>query len=210
MNRWEERLHSGKIYDPNGGDIVAEQVKCLEFLYDYNHTRPSEGEKREQLLKEMLAEAGKDCYLEPPFHANWGGHFVHFGDGVYANFGLTCVDDTHIYVGDHTMFGPNVVLATANHPLLPELREKAYQYNLPIHIGKNCWFGAGVIVVPGVTVGDNTVIGAGSVVTKDIPANVLAVGNPCHVVRELNEHDREYYYRDRKIDWEALATIKGD
>ncbi|MDD6325171.1 MAG: sugar O-acetyltransferase [Lachnospiraceae bacterium] len=204
MNKWEERLHGGKVYDPNGGDIVAEQMKCLELLYDYNHTRPSEGEKRTQLLKEMFAEIGKDCYVEPPFHANWGGHFVHFGDGVYANFGLTCVDDTHIYVGDHTMFGPNVVLATANHPLLPELREKAYQYNLPVHIGKNCWFGAGVIVVPGVTIGDNTVIGAGSVVTKDIPANVLAVGNPCHVVRELGEHDREYYYRDRKIDWEEL------
>lgn len=204
MTKWEERLHSGKVYDPNGGDIVAEQIKCLELLYEYNHTRPSEGEKRTQLLKEMFAEIGKDCYLEPPFHSNWGGHFVHFGDGVYANFGLTCVDDTHIYVGDHTMFGPNVVLATANHPLLPELREKAYQYNLPIHIGKNCWFGAGVIVVPGVTIGDHTVIGAGSVVTKDIPANVLAVGNPCHVVRELGEHDREYYYRDRKIDWEEL------
>ena len=204
MNKWEEQLHGGKVYDPNGGDIVAEQMKCLELLYDYNHTRPSEGEKRTQLLKEMFAEIGKDCYVEPPFHANWGGHFVHFGDGVYANFGLTCVDDTHIYVGDHTMFGPNVVLATANHPLLPELREKAYQYNLPVHIGKNCWFGAGVIVVPGVTIGDNTVIGAGSVVTKDIPANVLAVGNPCHVVRELGEHDREYYYRDRKIDWEEL------
>ena len=204
MNKWEERLHGGKVYDPNGGDIVAEQMKCLELLYDYNHTRPSEGEKRTQLLKEMFAEIGKDCYVEPPFHANWGGHFVHFGDGVYANFGLTCVDDTHIYVGDHTMFGPNVVLATANHPLLPELREKAYQYNLPVHIGKNCWFGAGVIVVPGVTIGDNTVIGAGSVVTKDIPANVLAVGNPCHVVRELGEHDRDYYYRDRKLDWEEL------
>ena len=204
MNKWEERLHGGKVYDPNGGDIVAEQMKCLELLYDYNHTRPSEGEKRTQLLKEMFAEIGKDCYVEPRFHANWGGHFVHFGDGVYANFGLTCVDDTHIYVGDHTMFGPNVVLATANHPLLPELREKAYQYNLPVHIGKNCWFGAGVIVVPGVTIGDNTVIGAGSVVTKDIPANVLAVGNPCHVVRELGEHDREYYYRDRKSDGEEL------
>ena len=102
------------------------------------------------------------------------------------------------------MFGPNVVLATANHPLLPELREKAYQYNLPIRIGKNCWLGAGVMVVPGVTIGDNTIIGAGSVVTKDIPADCLAVGNPCRVVRKLGEHDREYYYRDKKIDWTIL------
>ena len=103
------------------------------------------------------------------------------GDYVYANFGLTCVDDTHIYIGEHTMIGPNGALATANHPILPELREKAYQYNLPIRIGYNCWLGAGVIVVPGVTIGDNTVIGAGSVVTKDIPANV---GTICFSVEQ--------------------------
>ena len=113
------------------------------------------------------------------------------GDYVYANFGLTCVDDTHIYIGEHTMIGTNCVLATANHPILPELREKAYQYNLPIRIGRNCWLGAGVIVVPGVTIGDNTVIGAGSVVTKDIPANVVAVGNPCRVLRSISERDKQ-------------------
>ena len=179
-------------------------MTCLEKMYDYNQTRPSQMEKRAELIKEMFAEAGEGCYIEPPFYANWGGRQVHLGNHVYANFGLTCVDDTHIYIGDHTMMGPNVNLATANHPLLPELREKAYQYNLPIHIGKNCWLGAGVIVVPGVTIGDNTVIGAGSGVTKDIRANSLAVGNPCRVLRELNDHDREYYYRDRKIDWDTL------
>ena len=168
-------------------------------LYDYNATRPSEKEKRTQLLHTMLAECGKGCWIEPPFHANWGGRHLHLGNNVYANFGLTCVDDTHIYIGDHTMLGPNCILATANHPILPELREKAYQYNLPIHIGRNCWLGAGVIVVPGVTIGDNTVIGAGSVVTKDIPANVVAVGNPCHILRPINEHDQEYYHRTMKI-----------
>ena len=102
------------------------------------------------------------------------------------------------------MIGTNCVLATANHPILPELREKAYQYNLPIRIGRNCWLGAGVIVVPGVTIGDNTVIGAGSVVTKDIPANVVAVGNPCRVLRSISERDKEYFYRDRKINWGTL------
>ena len=102
------------------------------------------------------------------------------------------------------MIGPNCVLATANYPILPELREKAYQYNLPIRIGRNCWLGTGVIVVPSVTIGDNTVIGAGSVVTKDIPANVVAVGNPCRVLRPISEHDKEYFYRDRKINWETL------
>ena len=142
---------------------------------------------------------GEDCYIEPPLRANWGGHHVHFGKRVYANFNLTLVDDTHIYVGDYTMIGPNVTIATAGHPILPELREKNYQYNIPVHIGKNCWLGAGVIVLPGVTIGDNTVIGAGSIVTKDIPANVVAVGNPCRVLREINERDREYYFKDRKI-----------
>ena len=120
------------------------------------------------------------------------------------NFNLTMVDDTHIYVGNHTMFGPNVTIATAGHPVLPDLRIYGYQYNMPVHIGRNCWLGAGVVVLPGVTIGDNTVIGAGSIVTKDIPANVVAVGNPCKVLREINEKDREYYFRDRKMDTEAL------
>lgn len=197
-------LHSGEIYYPSDDEIMKKQALCLEKLYDYNATRPLEAEKREQLLKEMLAEIGKDCYIEPPLHANWGGHHVHFGNSVYANFNLTLVDDTHIYVGDYTMLGPNVVIATAGHPILPELREKAYQYNMPVHIGRNCWLGAGVIVLPGVTIGDNTVIGAGSVVTKDIPSNVVAVGNPCRVLREISEHDRKFYFKDRKIPAEIL------
>ncbi|MCI8809035.1 MAG: sugar O-acetyltransferase [Oscillibacter sp.] len=202
-----DRLHSGEIYAPLDNEILTEQTQYLELLYDYNQTRPSEGERRTCLLREMLAEVGENCYIEPPFHANWGGHHVHFGKWVYANFGLTCVDDTHIYVGDYVLFGPNVVLATANHPFLPELRKKGLQYNLPIHIGEGCWIGAGAVVVPGVTIGDYAVIGAGSVVTKDIPSNVLAAGNPCRVLRELDERDREYYHRDRRIDWDALLSL---
>lgn len=194
------KMRSGELYLPGDGEIVAEQLKCLDMLYDFNMTRPSELERRGELAKKMFAEIGEDCYIEPPFHANWGGRHVHFGRGVYANFNLTMVDDTDIYVGDFTMFGPNVTVATAGHPILPELREQAYQYNIPVHIGKNCWLGAGVIILPGVTVGDNSVIGAGSVVTKDIPPNVIAVGNPARVLREINEHDREYYYKDKKID----------
>ena len=168
-----ELLHSGRIYDPSLSDIMTEQTACLEKLYDFNATRPSELARRTELLKDMFAEIGENCYIEPPLHANWGGKHVHFGKNVYANFNLTLVDDTHIYVGDGTMLAPNVVLATAAHPILPELREKQYQFNLPVHIGKNCWLGAGVIVLPGVHIGDNTVIGAGSVVTKDIPAGVV-------------------------------------
>ena len=196
-----DKMFTGELYDPNENAIMAEQQQCLEKQYEYNLTRPSEGEKRERLLKEMFAEIGRGCYIEPPLHANWGGHHVHFGDYVYANFNLTLVDDTHIYVGDHTMIGPNVTLATAGHPIWPELREKAYQFNCDIHIGRNCWLGAGVIVLPGVTIGDHTVVGAGSVVTRDLPANVVAVGNPCRVLREIGKHDREFYYKDRRIKW---------
>ena len=187
-----DKLHSQELYLPMDDSIMAEQVLCMEKLYDYNQTRPLEGEKRTAMLKEMFAEIGENCYIEPPLHANWGGHHAHFGKNIYANYNLTMVDDTHIYVGDYTMFGPNVTLATAGHPILGELRQHGYQYNAPIHIGKNCWLGAGVIVMPGVTIGDNTIIGAGSVVTKDIPANVVAVGNPCRVMREVGERDKEY------------------
>lgn len=196
----KEKMHRGELYMPDDPEIVSEQVRCLDLLYEYNSTRPTEADKREKLLSEMFAQIGEGCYIEPPLHANFGGRHCHWGKHIYANFNLTMVDDTGIYVGDNTMFGPNVVLATAGHPILPELREKGCQYNVPIHIGKNCWLGAGVIVLPGVTIGDNTVVGAGSVVTKDLPANVVVVGNPCRVLREIGEHDREYYFKDRKID----------
>lgn len=199
-----EKMHACEIYYPSDTEIMREQALCLEKLYDYNATRPLEGEKRAALLEEMFAEIGEGCYIEPPLHANWGGHHVHFGNNVYANFNLTLVDDTHIYVGDNTMLAPNVVLATAGHPILPELREKGFQYNAPVHIGKNCWLGAGVIVLPGVTIGDNSVIGAGSIVTKDIPANVVAVGNPCKVLREINDRDKEYFFKDKKINYNDL------
>lgn len=194
-----EKMHSTALYYPGDEQIMREQTACMERLYDFNATRPSESAKREALLKEMFAELGENCYVEPPLHSNFGGKHVHFGNNVYANFNLTLVDDTHIYVGDYTMFGPNVTVATAGHPILPELREKGCQYNASVRIGRNCWIGAGVLIVPGVTIGDNTVIGAGSVVTKDIPSGVVAVGNPCRVLREISDHDRQYYFKDRKI-----------
>ena len=199
-------LHSGQLYDPENDEIAALQRRCLDRLYDFNRTRPTEMKRRMALLGEMLAELGEGCYIEPPFHANWGGRHVHFGHHVYANFNLTVVDDTHIYVGDHTMIGPNVTIATAGHPILPSLREKAYQYNVPVRIGRNCWLGAGVVVLPGVTIGDDTVVGAGSVVTRDLPSGVVAVGNPCRVLREIGPKDREVYFRDRKIPPELLEN----
>ncbi|AQS52778.1 Galactoside O-acetyltransferase [Jeotgalibaca dankookensis] len=200
----EERMHTGDLYLPNDEELMKKQLQHLDRLYDFNQTRPTEQDKRQQMLKEMFAEIGEGCYIEPPFYSNFGGKHVHFGKNIYANFNLTLVDDTHIYVGDYTMFGPNVVVATAGHPILPELREKSYQYNSSVHIGKNCWIGAGVIILPGITIGANVVIGAGSVVTKDLPDNIVAVGNPCRILRKVNQHDEEYYFKNRKINTEKL------
>lgn len=202
----EEKLHTREIYVPTEyPELMKKQSECLDLLFEYNSLRPSETEKKTALLKKMFAEIGEGCYIETPFHANFGGAHVHFGKNIYANFNLTLVDDTHIYVGDNTMFGPNVTLATAGHPVLPELREKGYQFNIPIHIGKNCWIGAGSVILPGVTVGDGSVIGAGSVVTKDIPSGVVAVGNPCRVLRKIGDRDREYYYKDLRIPPEKIV-----
>lgn len=201
----KEKMHAGALYLPGDETLMKEQLQYLDKLYDFNMTRPTELKKREKMLKEMFAEMGENCYIEAPLHANFGGHHVHFGKNIYANFNLTLVDDTHIYVGDYTMFGPGVIIATAGHPILPELREKAYQYNAPVHIGKNCWIGAGVIIVPGITIGDNVVVGAGSIVTKDLPSGVVAVGNPCKVLREINDHDKAYYFKNRKIQKEDLT-----
>ncbi len=198
----KKRMSEGKLYFPEDESIMEEQLRYLDKLYDFNMTRPTELDRRDEMLREMFAEIGKDCYIEPPFHSNWGGKHVHFGNNVYANFNLTMVDDADIYVGNYVMFGPNVTVATAGHPINPTLRQKAMQYNIEVHIGNNVWIGANSAILPGVTIGDNTVIGAGSVVTKDIPANVVAVGNPCRVLRPIGEKDKKFYFRDREIDIE--------
>lgn len=196
-----EKIHSGRIYQPNDPAIMQEQMVYFDKVKVYNDLPHIPMEPREAMLRELFAEVGEGTYVESPFAANWGGHHVHLGKNVYINYGARFVDDTHIYIGDYTMLGPNVVIATAGHPIDPELRKMGLQYNMPVRIGCNCWLGAGVIVMPGVTIGDNTVIGAGSVVTRDIPSGVVAVGNPCKVMRQVGQHDREYYYKDRKIDW---------
>lgn len=192
-------LHSQKVYFCNDEELAAMQTECLETLYDYNHKRPSESEKRGEILGRLLASVGENCYIEPPLRANWGCH-TYLGDNVYANFNLTLVDDTYIYIGNHVMIGPNVTIATAGHPIDPDLRREVAQFNIPVRIGDNVWIGANSVVLPGVTIGENSVIGAGSVVTKDIPANVVAVGNPCRVLREVGQHDKEYYFKDRKLE----------
>ncbi|MFZ1780150.1 MAG: sugar O-acetyltransferase [Enterococcus aquimarinus] len=198
----KRRMHDGKLYYAGQPELIADQLTYLEKNFDYNQLRPSQQKEKQALLKQLFAEIGESCYIEAPFHANWGGKHVHLGSHVYVNYNLTLVDDTHIYIGDHVMIAPNVVIATGTHPIHPGLRRKEAQYNLPVHIQDNVWLGAGCLVMPGVTIGENSVIGAGSVVTKDIPANVVAVGNPCRVLRDISEKDLTVYHKESLIDIE--------
>ena len=200
----DERRVSGLIYDPLDGEIMRKQQAGIPVMYDFNATEPEEMARREILIHKMLGAVGEDCYIEPPFHANWGGKNVFFGSHVYANFNLTAVDDAPIIVGDYVMFGPNVTLVTANHPIDPNLRRKGYQYVKEITIENNVWIGAGAILLPGVRIGENAIVGAGSVVSKDIPKNTVAVGNPCRVIREITELDSRYFDHGRLIDYENL------
>lgn len=199
-----ERMVNGLIYDPADPQILAEQLPYQDRLWAFNQLKPSDHEAKQRYLHEVFASCGENCYVELPFHANWGGAHVHMGANVYANSNLTIVDDGNVHIGDGVMFGPNVTIATANHPICPALRERGLQYNKDVHIGKNAWIGANVVIVPGVHIGENAVIGAGSVVTKDIPNDVVAVGNPCRVLRPISERDRETFYKGELIDWENL------
>ena len=184
----KEQMASGEIYFENE-EILAEQAGYRDLLFQFNHTLPSKTAEKQAILEKLLGAFGEGSYIEPPFSANWGKN-TYFGKGVYANSHLTLVDDTKIMIGDRVMMGPNVSLCTAGHPLSPELRRQAAQFNKPVNIGDNVWLGAGVTVLPGVTIGENTVIGAHSLVTKDVPANVLAFGTPCRVIRQLSSEEQ--------------------
>lgn len=185
---FREKLFSGELYNPKEPEILEEQMKYQELLYDLNQLRPFEEEKKKELVKQLFAEFGEGSFIQLPVYANWGCH-TYFGKESYANFNLTLVDDGPIHIGDHVMIGPNVTFATAGHPMEPSLRKQKLQFNRAITIGNNVWIGANVSVMPGVTIGENSIIGAGSVVTKDIPKNVLAFGTPCRVIREIMEEE---------------------
>lgn len=199
----KERKEKGMVYCYDDPALLGDQHIFQNKMLEYNHTLPTETEKRQELLPLVFAEIGEGCTVETPLNANWGCKHVHLGNGVYLNSNITFVDDEHIYIGDNCLIAPNVVFSTAGHPILPILREHHYVYNLPIHIGRNVWIGSGVQVMPGITIGDNSVIGAGSVVTSDIPSDVVAYGVPCRVVRHIGEKDEKFYYKDKELDvWE--------
>ncbi|MFT8358895.1 sugar O-acetyltransferase [Bifidobacterium aquikefiri] len=180
--------------------IMGDQLAFQEELYRFNQLHPTDVHGKDKQLRRMFASIGDECHVEVPAHSNWGFHHVRMGRGVYCNVNFTCVDDADITIGDWCLFGPNVVIATAGHPILPILREHHYTYAIPVSIGSNVWVGANVSILPGVTIGDNVVIGAGSVVDRDIPSDVVAVGVPCKVLRPIGQKDRDYYLRERRLD----------
>lgn len=196
-------LHTGDLYVCNSPEMFRLQMEYRSLIQQYNQMDPRDMDGHAALLPRIFAEVGEGCFIEPPFNANWGC-FTHLGRNVYANFNLTLTDDTHIYIGDDVMIGPNVTITAATHPLHPAPRRKGLQYNKPVTIGAGAWIGAGSIILPGVTIGENAVIGAGSIVTKDIPAGVLAVGSPCRVVRPIGEEDRPVYDHGRPVPPEFL------
>ena len=194
-----EKMARGMLYsDENEKEgLLEERMRCQELQYDFNHTRPSEGTKRKEILGRLLGDMGESIWIEPPFHIAYGRR-THIGNHFYANFNLVIVDDIDVYIGENVMIAPDVIITATGHPVHAELRKDGSQFSLPVHIGNNVWIGAGSIILPGVTIGDNSVIGAGSVVTHDIPADVVAFGSPCRMTRKITDRDKEYYYKDRK------------
>jgi len=177
--------------------IARQQAKAL--CWEINRLHPKDVEGREKLLAQLFGSIGKNVWLEPPVYMSYGTNTT-LGDGVYVNFGLTVIDDYKVTIGNYVLFGPNVTIAVTNHPIHPDRRREGGMFALPVVIEDDVWIGANAVIVPGVTIGKGSVIGAGSVVTKDIPSNVIAVGNPCEVLRAITEHDREYYYKDMRFD----------
>lgn len=194
----DERMAKGYLWYDTGA-YFEEQARAKDLMYEFNHSRPSEEGKRRALQKQLFGEIGDHVIIQQPVTV-MRGKTVHIGDRCYFNSNTFFVDDYDIYIGDHVLFGPNVTISTTGHPVDPELRGGGAMYSFPVHIGNNVWIGSNVVVMPGVTIGDNAVIGAGSVVTKDVPAGVVAFGNPCRVYREIGERDKKYYYHDRSVD----------
>lgn len=195
----KERMLSGLPYKAWLDGLAQEREKCKQKLYELNHILPGDRGRIPELLRSILGKTGARLELEPPFYCDYGWN-IEVGDDFYANTGLTILDVGKVTIGEHVFIGPNVSIYTAGHPIHPQSRDSGYEYGIPITIGDHVWIGGSAVILPGVTIGKSTVIGAGSVVTKDIPENVVAVGNPCGVVREITDDDRKYYFRDREFD----------
>lgn len=194
----EERKAKGYLWGDTD-EYLELQARAKDLMYDFNHSRPSEVEKRNELMKKIFGHIEEPVWIQQPMTLAVG-KTVSIGQGTYINSGLMLVDDYNITIGEGCLLGTNVTLCTTGHPIHPEVRAQGGMYSFPITIGDNVWIGSNAVVLPGVTIGEGSVIGAGSVVTRDIPANVVAVGNPCRVLREITDEDRQYYYKKRRLD----------
>lgn len=200
MNQ-KERMHKNLPYKAWLDGLAEERLECKKKIYEYNHLPPERWGERTNLIKNILGSSGENVHIEEPFRCDYGSN-IEVGENFFANYNLTVLDVGKVTIGDNAQIAPNVSIYTAGHPVHPDSRNSGYEYGIDISIGDNVWIGGSTCILPGVHIGNNVVIGAGSVVTKDIPDNVIAVGNPCRVIREITEDDRKYYYKDREFDVE--------
>ncbi len=206
MEKYSQLLNSGELYDCSDEEMLAYQSELVERLNEFNRTPESpEGlKKRDEILRELLGTYGEGICIIPPVYANWGLRNVHVGKNVFLNFNVCLVDDADIFIGDDCLIGPGCHIVTAQHPVSPELRRRKLQYNKPVHLGRNVWLGAGAIILPGVTIGDNSIVAAGGVVTRDVEANVIVGGAPARVIRKITPEDDRFYDRNRPIPEEII------
>lgn len=202
----KERMLKGLPYKAWMDGLPEERARCRERIFEINHLPPREWDRLPELLKGLLGSTGDKVQINPPFYCDYG-YNIHVGENFYANYNLTILDVGKVTIGKNVMFAPNVSIYTAGHPLHPEMRNTGYEYGIDVTIGDHVWIGGNVVILPGVTIGNNVVVGSGSVVTKDLPDNTLAAGNPCKVIRQITEEDRKYYFRDREFDEESLREL---
>lgn len=198
----------------NSGLPYIADDECFELMlenrckiYEFNNINPRDVKRLDELLRDILGKAGKNITILQPFHCDYGKN-IEVGDNFFANYNFVVLDVAKVTIGNNVFVAPNVAIYTAGHPVHFEMRNTMLEYGIPITIGDNCWIGGNVVICPGVNIGEGSVIGAGVVVTKDIPPNVIAAGNPCRVIREITDEDKKYYFKNRVFDEEALQAIK--
>jgi len=194
MKTEKEKMLSEKPYKAFGNELLSERQFAKELIFDFNALRPSEIKKRNNIIQQLFGKTAEPFFIEPPFRCDYG-YNIAIGANFYANYNLTILDCAKVTFGENVFIAPNVSIFTAGHPIHFEARNQEFEYAIPISIGNNVWIGGNVVINPGITIGDNSVIGAGSIVTKNIPNNVIAFGNPCKIIRNITEEDKNYYFK---------------
>ena len=201
----KERMLSGLPYKAWMDGLKEERYENRKKIFKYNNLDPDDIAEQDRLIKEILGKTGEHIKIEAPFHCDYG-YNIEVGENFFANYNLMVLDVGKVKIGKNAQIAPNVSIYTAGHPVHPDSRNSGYEYGIAITIGDNVWIGGNVCILPGVNIGDNVVIGAGSVVTKDLPDNVIAAGNPCRIIRNITDDDRDYYYKNLKFDVDDYIT----